>query len=103
VPAGWSGWLEIPLEELGTENRLRLLFPGGDSPFLLGGLTFGHDPLLWPWAQKAQMTLLPKAAPCRPITVSFDPADLLPAPLRQNNITILDDRGSSVLMEVHRH
>lgn len=100
VPPGWSGWLEINPKVSQGVRKLRLLFPGGYAPYFLGGLSFARDHLLWPWSQKARLSLLPKAEYGGPITVSFNPADLLPAPLNQRKVEIMDDRGSSVLMHI---
>jgi hypothetical protein len=64
-------------------------------------MIFGEDRFLWPWTQKADLTLRPReGAP--EVTVSFDPAAILPPPLRSAKVSILDDYGSSVLLQLHR-
>ncbi len=100
IPAGWSGWLELSLKELPRTGTYRLLFPLGNPRYAVGGLTSSQERLLWPWARKAKVTLLPRSAGSGAITVSFDPADLLPAPLRHRPVRVLDDHGSSVLLRL---
>jgi hypothetical protein len=100
VPARWSGWLTIDLSPMPSGAPVRLLFPREADKFQVAGLTFGEDSHLWPWAQKALLTFQPRNDPNGPITVSFDPAKLLPAQLQGRPITVLDDRGSSVLLEL---
>jgi len=68
----------------------------------VGGITFGQDRHYWPWAQKARLTFQPRHDCTGPITVSFDPAALLPEPLKKRRITVLDDRGSSVLLKLQQ-
>ncbi len=99
VPALWSGWLSLDLSGAPQVKRYRIVLPAGAPSLRINGLSFGGDRLLWPWKQKAGLTLMPRADPGE-ITVSFDPAALLPAPLRDKKITILDDRGSAVLLQV---
>lgn len=100
VPAGHTGWIEVDTEALGHSMRRRLIFQGGSPGYFIGGLVFGRDSLLWPWKQKADMRCMPRKNYDGPITVSFDPAKLLPAPLNTKKISILDDKGSSVLMRI---
>jgi hypothetical protein len=101
VPARWSGWLEQDLAPLAPGNAVRITFPQGAPSFRLGGLKFDAGPLLWPWVQRASLTLLPKDYKV-PITVSFDPSDHLPEPLKGRKIMVLDDQGSSVLLKIRR-
>ncbi|MCE5333058.1 MAG: hypothetical protein LLG06_00555 [Desulfobacteraceae bacterium] len=100
VPAGWSGWMEIASESSGERTGIRLVFPDGGSRMLLGGIAFGRGGLLWPWAAGAKMHFMPKSAWGERISVSFDPADLIPEPLNRRQVTVLDDRGSSVLVQI---
>ena len=100
VPARWSGWLTVDLTALPSGAPLRLIFPRDSDKFQVAGLTFGEDRLRWPWAQKALLTFQPRYDWTGPITVSFDPKKLLPEQLRERQVTVLDDRGSSVLLEL---
>jgi hypothetical protein len=100
VPARWSGWLTVDLTAMPPGSPLRLIFPRDADKFQVAGLTFGEDRLRWPWAQKALLTFQPRNDCPGPITVSFDPKALLPEQLWGRQVAVLDDRGSSVLLEL---
>jgi hypothetical protein len=100
IPAHWSGWLRVDLAAMPADSPVRLVFPRDSDKYLVGGITFGEDPLHWPWAQKALLTFQPRDESTGSVTVSFDPAALLPEQLRGRQITVLDDRGSSVLLKL---
>jgi hypothetical protein len=98
IPAHHSGWLTVDLAKMPAEAPVRLIFPYDSNKLTISGLTFGEDRLDWPWAQKALLTFQPRNDNYGRITVSFDPAALLPQQLRGRHITVMDDRGSSVLL-----
>jgi hypothetical protein len=98
VPAHWSGWVTLDLAAAQKVKRFRISLPPG-AGYRLGGIIFGEDRLLWPWSQKASLTLKPRAD-SEAISVSFDPAAILPAPLNSRGVSILDDRGSAVLVQL---
>ena len=100
VPARRTGWLTVDLADMPPEGSIRLMFPREDDKFKVAALTFGEDRLHWPWAQKARLTFQPRYDTTGPITVSFDPKRLLPEELQARPVTVLDDRGSSVLLEL---
>jgi hypothetical protein len=100
VPAGLSGRVSFALPQEPEVVGFRLILPAGASRLLIEGLVFGHDALHWPWAQKAELTFFHRDRPGVPVTVSFDPARLLPEAVRDRRITVLDDRGSSVLFRL---
>jgi len=100
IPERRSGWLSVDLAAMPPYASVRLRFPRDSDKFSLSGLTFGEDRHRWPWAQKALLTFQPRTDATGPVTVSFDPAVLLPPPLRNRQISVLDDRGSSVLLEL---
>jgi hypothetical protein len=100
VPAQPSGRLTIDLSSMTEARRFRVVLPGGRSSVQIGGIVFGNDTLHWPWMQRADMTFMPKDAKTGPITVSFDPAKILPRPLSSHRIEVLDDAGSSVLFKI---
>jgi hypothetical protein len=102
VPAHHSGWLTIDLAKLPPEAPIRLTFPYDSDELQISGLTFGEDRLHWPWAQKALLSFQPRNDCNGPVTVSFDPAALLPQQLRGRPITVMDDRGSSVLLKLEK-
>jgi hypothetical protein len=101
VPAHWKGWVSLSLANNPGVNRFRIVLPAGNPRYRIQGLVFGDDPHLWPWSQKANLTLMPRTGPSA-ITVSFDPGAGLPAPLNTRPLTVLDDHGSSVLFQFHR-
>ncbi len=99
VPPHWSGWLALDLAACPKVKRFRILLPPGNPSWWLSGIKFGEDRLLWPWSQKASLTLKPRDE-MGEITVSFDPAAMLPAPLNGKAVSILDDQGSTVLLQL---
>lgn len=102
IPAHRSGWLTVDLAAFPAASPVRLIFPRESDKYKVGGLTFGETPHRWPWNQKARLTFQPRTGCTGPITVSFDPAALLPEPLKKLGITVLDDRGSSVLLKLQQ-
>lgn len=100
LPAQSSGWLPVDLTALGQPRRLRLIFPAGDTGAQLGGLVFGDNAHNWPWAERATLQARPREPGAPDIHISFDPRALLPPPLQHREITILDDRGSAVLLRL---
>ena len=97
VPQGASGWIRMDLSGLDGTKKYRLIF---DGKIRISGLTFNQSPFNWPWLSRTKMTLNFRTPQLNPVTVSFDPADLLPAPLDKEKIKVLDDQGSAVLMEL---
>ena len=100
IPPNWSGWLELTPRKPSTEGRFRIGLPSGEPKFLIAGIKFGEEKLHWPWKQRAEITFMPKTGSNNPISISFDPRKLLPPPLNQKNIKVLNDDGSSVLVEI---
>jgi hypothetical protein len=101
IPRRWSGWLEVDLAAMPPGTAIRLMFPRETDKYYLKRINFGEDSHYWPWAQKAVLTFHPRDG-ANPVTVSFDPAALLPEKLRGRQITVVDDRGSSVLLELRQ-
>jgi len=99
IQGDWTGPVALDLPKSVDAVRFRIVFPT-ESHFRISSMVFGDDKNHWPWTQKALMSFMPKGECCEPITVNFDPADLLPAPLRERPIIILDDNGSSVLLKI---
>lgn len=92
--------VSFDLPEDPSIRRLRLILPPGASDLFIDAIIFGTDALHWPWAQKADMTFKYRQGLNVPVTVSFDPVRLLPEAIRDRRITVLDDRGSSVLFRL---
>lgn len=102
IQAGWSGWLDFDLREFFHAARIRMVFPQGGARFLIGGIVFEKGRLRWPWAHKATLYLMPQAGDTDAISLSFDPAQMLPAPLNGMRISVLDDSGGAVLLKIDR-
>lgn len=100
IPAERSGWISLDLSKAPGARRFRIMPPKGAHRILIGGIVFGDDPLHWPWAQKAELIVQPKDSSSSPIVLSFDPAKILPEPVNRRKITVLDDKGSSVLFKI---
>lgn len=98
IPAKWSGWITLDNEQSNAIERFRISRPPGNPSYWVAGIAFGDDKLHWPWAEKAVLTFVPRQGDTTPITVKFDPTNLVPPPLNARNITVLDDSGSSVLL-----
>ena len=98
----WTDWIYLDFGSLQGVKSFRLVFPtGGPRDYGIDGMVFGpHTGLSWPWNEKAALTCLPKDCCAGPIRVDFDPANLLPGPLRDRKIRVLDDCGSSVLLKL---
>lgn len=99
IPERWSGWIDTGMRAGEGDRCLRIDFHSG-SEFLIGGLKFGENGRNWPWAQRAQLTLIPRIGDTAPIVISFKPEELLPQPLNTRKIAVLDDRGCTVLFEI---
>lgn len=98
VPPRWSGPLIVDLTPLDDPSRFVLELPYDKPGLRITGITFGKDRLRWPWNEKARLTFFP-GDPTEPISVvRFDAESLVPPPLRDKTITVLNDIGSSTLI-----
>ncbi|HMK35772.1 MAG TPA: hypothetical protein VK463_11940 [Desulfomonilaceae bacterium] len=102
VPANWSGWVNLDVTNYARDSRFKIAFPEAANKLLVQGIVFGKDTLHWPWSQKAMLTFMPKYPNTGPITRSYDPAAVLPDPLKTMDVKVLDDNGSTVLFEINR-
>jgi hypothetical protein len=102
VHAKWSGWVELELPNDSKAHSYRIVLPAGEPKFAVSAIVFGDDARHWPWAQKADVMFMPRKDCSGPITVSFDPAKLLPPPVNRNEISVLNDEGSSVLFGIRQ-
>ena len=102
VPGGSSGWIDLDISGAREATRFRIARVGGSSKFGIGGITFGRDRLMWPWAQKAELAVAQHDDGSNPVVVRFDPSGMVPFPLNGRRVTVLDDHGSSVLLEIER-
>ncbi len=97
VPADWTGKIRFDAGDTVWTGRYKLLLPVRSSQILIYGMNFDESTLQWPWKQKSLLTFSAKNPETGRFTVSFDPANLLPAQLKDHKVSVLDDRGSSVL------
>ncbi len=100
VQAGWTGNIRFDAGGADRTSGYRLLLPERSSPMLIYGMNLDESTLHWPWRQKSQVTFSAKDPETGMFTVSFDPADLLPSPIKDSKVWVLDDSGSSVLCMV---
>lgn len=102
VPAKWTGILRFDIRE-DRAPRYRLLLPPAQD-FLIEGISFDSEVLHWPWGQKTLITFSARDPETGDVELSFDPADLLPAPLRNlsTTATVLADGGASVLLQIEK-
>lgn len=98
IPSGWTGVVRFDIAGDGAAG-FRLLIPAR-APYRIGGMSFDNDPLLWPWKQKAQVTLAARDPVTGTVVLDYDPADLLPAPLRGRKVKVVSDKGDSVLLRI---
>ncbi|MBI5570143.1 MAG: hypothetical protein HY914_09380 [Desulfomonile tiedjei] len=104
IKADWTDWIDLDFTSVPEAKRFRLVFPTGASRgYGIDAIVFGPETNLhWPWNERAAVIFMPRDCCAGPIRVSFDPVNLLPEPLRQRKVTVLDDCGSSVLLEIAR-
>lgn len=121
IPPASSGWITLDLEQSrGREQarspspqpatRWRLLFSGKRQFLRVRGLVFGDDSRQWPWEQRAtlrlvagqqiSLDLMHDLKTTTTVTLHFDPQKILPHMLADRKMTVLDDRGASVLVEI---
>lgn len=100
VPARSTGWIDLALQEIRSEESYRLVPPGGPTRMALGGIAFDDSRLHWPWERKAKLTLLARDPVTGQVACSFDPAALLPGALAERSVEVLNDAGSSVLVRI---
>lgn len=121
IPPASSGWISLDLEQSqGGEQasspttqpatRWRLLFSGKRQFLRIRGLVFGDDSRQWPWEQRAtlrlvvgqnlSLDLMHDLKTTTTVTLHFDPQKILPDMLADREMTVLDDEGASVLVEI---
>jgi len=95
--------MELDIQRFGgATRRLRLAFSGWKPSVNLAGLSFDDSSRHWPWDNKAVLKLMHKKWELGEMKFSFDPALMLPPPLNQKQIKVLDDCGGSVLFQIDR-
>lgn len=92
--------LKIDLDSLKGARRLRLLFPVWNSPVRIVGLRFDDSHLNWPWEHKARLSVTGRSWEFGTTSFSFDPTHMLPKTLQERPVRVINDCGSSVLLEI---
>ncbi len=92
--------LTVNLAPMKDVDRLRLYFPSRGYGVKIVGLRFDSSPFNWPWDHKARLTVTDNSWEIGPMNFSFDPQKLLPEQLQQHPVRVIDDCGSSVLLEI---
>lgn len=92
--------LTIDISSMQPAAGLRLGFPTWNSRVRIVGLRFDDSKLNWPWDHRARVIVPDSSCQGGVMTFSFDPAQILPKTLRNNSVRVIDDCGSSVLLEI---
>ncbi len=92
--------LTIDLASIQAASKLRLSFPIWNSRARILSLTFDDSRLNWPWEHKARLLITGKSWDIGTMRFSFDPAKMLPESLQHYSARVIDDCGSSVLLEI---
>jgi hypothetical protein len=92
--------LTIDISSMQPAAGLRLGFPTWNSRVRIVGLRFDDSKLNWPWEHKARVIVPDSSCQGGVMAFSFDPAQILPKTLRNNSVRVIDDCGSSVLLEI---
>ncbi|MBI5248498.1 MAG: hypothetical protein HY912_03290 [Desulfomonile tiedjei] len=92
--------LNIDLTSMHPATRLRLRFPPGNSPARIIGIRFDDSQLNWPWEHRAQLIVTDKSWDIGAMVFSFDPVKILPESLQRSDVRVINDCGSSVLLEI---
>lgn len=101
IPANWSGWQAIDITADEVAHGFRLESGQVSKAILLRGIKSDPDALLnWPWDQGVTLVhqRFDPDVPAREI--NFDTADLVP--YSNWSLTVVDDRGDTVLIKVNR-
>jgi hypothetical protein len=80
--------------------RFRLRFPTWNSQATIVGLHFDDSQLNWPWDSKGRLIIPDPAREAGTMVFSFDPEKIIPTTLRERSVTVVNDSGSSVLLEL---
>ncbi len=92
--------LKIDLAAMKPVERLRLGFPTWNSRARIIGLRFDDSQLNWPWDHKARLIIADSTCEVGTMVFSFDPAKILPKTLQHRSVRVVNDCGSSVLLEI---
>lgn len=100
VPLKWEGWIEYDVIAAAGARSIRIGMPPRPAQLAISGIALDDEKHFWPWTSKTVLKLMSTNPFIGESSVSFDPARCLPSLLRDRKITVLNDRGSSVLFKV---
>ena len=100
IPEKWDGWIEYPVATETAAKAIRIVMPRGRSLLAISGIAFDDEKHFWPWTAKTTLTVMSTNPLIGEVTVSFDPAKCLPPQFKDRKISVLNDKGSSVLFRI---
>jgi hypothetical protein len=92
--------LKVNIASMLPAAGLRISFPTWNSRARIVGLRFDDSKLNWPWDHKSRLIVAENSCQGGGMAFSFDPAQILPKTIRHNSVRVIDDCGSSVLLEI---
>lgn len=103
IPANWSGWLTFDISQEPRATTWDIGFAHESPQLSVSSIVFDcfdddHSPLRWPWEHKAILRMTTRSN--QTLAFDFDPAHSLPPPLAGRQLSVLDDRGASVLVRI---
>jgi len=101
IPEKWYRWIEFPLTAEPGAKVIRIIMPPrGRGRVTISGIALDDEKHFWPWTSKATLTVMSTNPLIGEATVSFDPAKCLPPKFKDRKVTVLNDKGSSVLFRI---
>lgn len=114
IPPRTAGRVTLNLDQWPTSDaiptRWQLRFSGHTRGVQVRGMVFGDDTRQWPWEQRATLHLVtPQKTSLdlmhdldvrTTVTIPFDPKAILPTLLAGRRMTVLDDEGATVLIQL---
>jgi hypothetical protein len=101
IPANWAGWQEIDITAEGLAGGFSLSTPQSSNAIFLRGVRSEPDSSLnWPWDQGLTLTLQGSGQETSATEIHFNASSLVP--YSNWPMTVIDDRGDTVLLRVNR-
>lgn len=95
-------WVTIDVNNPTGDRTVELQIDDSRAEARLLGLRTGDGPLAWPWSEGLVISSQ-RFDEGGNVDWSFDPQLLVPEPLRDLKIEVLDDQGSSLLLSLNRN
>jgi hypothetical protein len=93
--------LQVDVAAMQPATGARLTF-SRHSRARIVALRFDGSELNWPWDHKARLVITDNSCQGGVMVFSFDPAKILPETVQYESLKVLNDCGSSVLLEIMR-